>query len=194
VLIAGLALLVPAPLSDPANPSDTSFTPVPEWYFLFYYQLLKYLEGPMEIVGTIILPILFFLGLFALPWLDRRRERRPASRPMVVAAGTGLLIVVFTFLSLSLYEVASLPKSDPSVLRGKALYQELDCAGCHRIHGKGGSFAPDLSYVGDVRDQDWFMRHFRNPQAVVPDSAMPEYGLNEEELSDLTNYMLTLKK
>ena len=38
------------------------------------------------------------------------------------------------------------------------------------------------------------MRHFRDPQAVVPDSEMPEYGLNEEELNDLTNYMLTLKK
>lgn len=194
VLIASLALLVPAPLSDPANPSDTSFTPVPEWYFLFYYQLLKYMDGPLEIVGTIVLPLLFFLGLFALPWLDRRRERRPSSRPMVMAAGAGLLMIVFTFLSLSLYEVASLPKSDPSVLRGKALFQELNCAGCHRIHGKGESFAPDLSYVGDTRDRDWLIRHFRDPQAVVPDSAMPDFGLNEEELSDLTDYMLTLKK
>lgn len=194
VLIATLALSVPAPLSDPADPSDTSFTPVPEWYFLFYYQLLKYLDGPLEIVGTIILPILFFLGLFALPWLDRRRDRRPASRPMVVGAGAGFLIMVFAFLSLSLYEVASLPKSNPLVLRGKALYQELDCAGCHRIHGKGEAFAPDLSYVGDTRNRDWLIRHFRDPQTVVPDSEMPEYGLNEEELSDLTNYMLTLKK
>ena len=113
---------------------------------------------------------------------------------MVVGAGAGLLIMVFAFLSLSLYEVASLSKSDPSVLRGKALYQELDCAGCHRIHGEGEAFAPDLSYVGDVRDRDWLIRHFRDPQANVPDSEMPEYGLNEKELSDLTNYMLTLKK
>jgi ubiquinol-cytochrome c reductase cytochrome b subunit len=193
-LIASLALLVPAPLSDPANPSDTSFTPVPEWYFLFYYQLLKYLEGPLEIVGTVVLPILFFLGLFALPWLDRRQGRRPVSRPIVMGAGAGFLLVVFTFLSLSLYEVASLPTSDPSVLRGKALYQELDCAGCHRIHGEGEAFAPDLSYVGDTRSRDWLLQHFKNPQAVVPNSEMPEYGLNEEELSDLTNYMLTLKK
>ncbi len=193
-LIASLALLVPAPLSDPANPSDTSFTPVPEWYFLFYYQLLKYLEGPLEIVGTVVLPILFFLGLFALPWLDRRQGRRPVSRPIVMGAGAGFLLVVVTFLGLSFYEVASLPTSDPSVLRGTALYQELDCAGCHRIHGEGEAFAPDLSYVGDTRNRNWLFQHFRDPQAVVPDSDMPEYGLNDQELNDLTNYMLTLKR
>lgn len=194
VFIATLALFVPAPLSDPANPSDNTFTPVPEWYFLFYYQLLKYLDGPLEIVGTVVLPILFFLALFTLPWLDRRRGRRPVSRPIVMGAGAGFVLIVLTFLSLSLYEVASLPKSDPSVLRGKALYQELDCAGCHRIHGEGEAFAPDLSYIGDVRDRDWLILHFKDPQAVVPGSTMPEYGLNEQELNDLTNYMLTLKR
>ena len=33
-ILASLALLVPFPLTDKANPSDTSFVPVPEWYFL----------------------------------------------------------------------------------------------------------------------------------------------------------------
>ena len=33
-ILASLALLVPLPLTDKANPSDTSFVPVPEWYFL----------------------------------------------------------------------------------------------------------------------------------------------------------------
>jgi len=73
------------------------------------------------------------------------------------------------------------------------LYKELDCAGCHRIHGSGEAFAPDLSYVGETRSYDWLLNHFRDPQAVVPDSEMPNYGLNEQELEDLTNYMLTLK-
>ncbi|RMH05826.1 MAG: cytochrome bc complex cytochrome b subunit [Nitrospirae bacterium] len=194
ILVVGLAVASPAPLADPANPSDTTFRPRPEWYFLFYYQLLKYLEGPWEVVGTLILPILFFSALFLLPWLDRRKERRPASRPAVLSAGAGFLLIVFTLLTISIREVASLPKQDPSVLRGKQLYQELDCAGCHRIHGEGGTFGPDLSYVGDVRDRDWLIRHFRDPQAVVPGSPMPAFGLNEQELNDLTNYMLTLKR
>ncbi|RMH38201.1 MAG: cytochrome bc complex cytochrome b subunit [Nitrospirae bacterium] len=194
LIVAILAITMPAPLADPANPSDTSFTPIPEWYFLFYYQLLKYLEGPWEIVGTVVLPILFFLALLLLPWIDRRKERHPASRRAVLAAGAGFLTLVFTFLGLSLYEVATMPRMDPSVLRGKALYQELDCAACHRIHGQGGLVGPDLSYVGDKRDRDWLIRHFKDPQAVVPGSIMPAYNLSDEELNDLTNYMLSLRK
>src|SRR5678816_4053146 len=44
-VIATLALTVSFPLTDEADPSDTSFVPVPEWYFLFYYELLKYVHG-----------------------------------------------------------------------------------------------------------------------------------------------------
>lgn len=191
--VAGLAIAVPAPLSDPANPSDSSFTPVPEWYFLFYYQLLKYLEGPWEVVGTVVLPILFFAALFLLPWLDPGRERGPFSRPVVMGAGAGFLVLVFTFLGLSLHETASLPKVDPLVLQGKALYKELDCAGCHRIHGEGEAEGPDLSYVGDRRDREWLIRHFRDPEALVPGSKMPDFGFNDQELNNLTAYMLSLR-
>lgn len=194
LIIGTLAIGLPAPLADPANPSDSSFTPVPEWYFLFYYQLLKYLEGPWEVIGTVVLPILFFALLFLLPWLDRRKERRPASRAVVIGGGAGFLVLVFFFLGLSLQEVSSLPKMDPSVLRGKVLYKEIDCAGCHRIHGGGESEGPDLSYVGDRRDRDWLIRHFLDPEEVVPDSEMPDFDFNDEDANDLTNYMLSLKR
>ena len=41
LVVAVLAFTIPLPLTDKANPSDTSFVPVPEWYFLFYYELLS---------------------------------------------------------------------------------------------------------------------------------------------------------
>ena len=46
-----LTLLVGAPLDAPANPSG-AFDARPEWYFLFLFQLLKYFEGPLVLVGT----------------------------------------------------------------------------------------------------------------------------------------------
>lgn len=193
-ILVGLALGLPPSLADRANPADTTFTPIPEWYFLFYYELLKHFRGRWEIVGTIVIPVVFYALLFLLPFLDRRPERRPFSRPIVVGAGGLLLVVVFTFLTISLRAVASLPVPDPSIARGKQLYQTLGCAACHRIHGVGEAVGPDLSYIGSQRDAAWLLRRLKEPEAMVQGSIMPSYaGLSEAELTDLTNYMLSLK-
>lgn len=61
-----------APLDAPADPSS-DYPARPEWYFLALFQLLKYFHGPLEIVGTIVLPTLVALYLFALPLVDRSR-------------------------------------------------------------------------------------------------------------------------
>jgi cbb3-type cytochrome oxidase cytochrome c subunit len=53
---------------------------------------------------------------------------------------------------------------------------------------------PDLSYVGDHRDENWLKAHFKDPSSLVPGSIMPSYHLKEEELQKLTAYMLSLKK
>ena len=76
-ILACLALLVPFPLTDKANPSDSSFVPVPEWYFLFYYELLKYVHGPLEPLATWVLPMVVILALFFWPFIDRNPVRNP---------------------------------------------------------------------------------------------------------------------
>ncbi|TAJ29085.1 MAG: c-type cytochrome, partial [Nitrospirae bacterium] len=192
--LVGVALALPPSLADRANPADTTFAPIPEWYFLFYYELLKYFRGPWEIVGTVVVPVLFYTLLFLLPFLDRRPERQPFSRPIVIGAGGLLLIVVFTFLFISLKRVAAIPVTDPSVARGKQLYHSLGCAACHRIHGEGEAIGPDLSSIGSQRDAAWLRKRLREPKSVVPGSIMPAYtSLSEGELKDLINYLLSLK-
>ncbi|MCC7534673.1 MAG: cytochrome bc complex cytochrome b subunit, partial [Deltaproteobacteria bacterium] len=44
-----------APLDAPADPAS-EYPARPEWYFLGLFQLLKYFEGPLELVGTVVLP------------------------------------------------------------------------------------------------------------------------------------------
>lgn len=194
LILVGLAVALPPLLADRANPADTTFTPAPEWYFLFYYEMLKHFRGRWEIVGTVVIPVIFYALLFLLPFLDRRPERRPFSRPIVIGAGGLLLVVVFTFLTVSLRAVASIPVVDPSVARGKQLYQSLGCAACHRIHGEGEAVGPDLSYEGSQHDAAWFIRRLKEPEFVVPGSLMPAYAsLTESELRDLTDYLLSLK-
>ena len=36
------------PLDAVADPSDATYVPRPEWYFLSLFQLLKYFPGPLE--------------------------------------------------------------------------------------------------------------------------------------------------
>jgi ubiquinol-cytochrome c reductase cytochrome b subunit len=192
--VALLALTVEFPLADRADPADNTFTPVPEWYFLFFYQFLKYMSGPLEPLATWVLPALFILGLLLLPFLDRNPERRPLARPVAISAGAMFLVVMFTLLAISLKHLYAVPREDPSVAKGRALFAQHHCAACHKIHGEGGKVGPDLSYVGDNRpDRDWHVRHFRDPQSVSPGSIMPKFALSDKDTTDLTSYMLSLR-
>ena len=195
VVIAILAFVAPFPLTDKANPSDTSFVPVPEWYFLFYYELLKYVHGPLEPLATWILPMVVILGMLFWPFIDRNPARNPIKRPAALASGALFLVVVLSLLGISLKNLYAVPRVDPALARGRGLFYELGCVGCHRIHGEGGAIAPDLSFVGDARpDRDWHLKHFRDPQSVSPGSFMPKYPLADQQLHDLTSYMLSLKR
>lgn len=195
LIVATLALTVPFPLTDKADPSDTSFVPVPEWYFLFYYELLKYVHGPLEPLATWVLPMLVILIMLFWPFIDQNPARHPIKRPVALTAGALFLLVVFSLLGISITNLYAVPRVDPAIARGKALYAQFGCAGCHRIHGEGGAVGPDLSFVGETRpDREWHLKHFREPQSVSPGSFMPKFPLNEQQLNDLTSYMVSLKK
>jgi ubiquinol-cytochrome c reductase cytochrome b subunit len=60
-----------AELGAPANPSESSAAARPEIYFLFLFQLLKYLEAFPPIVGAVIVPGLVMLSLFLMPFIGR---------------------------------------------------------------------------------------------------------------------------
>lgn len=194
VVVSTLTFFIEFPLADRADPSDHSFIPVPEWYFLFHYQLLKYAPGALGPLATWLLPTLFFAALFLLPFWDRNPERNPASRPITLGVGMAFLITMFVLLGFSLKQLYAVPKKDPSIDRGLGLVVQFGCKTCHRIHGEGGNLAPDLSFVADRRpDRAWHIQHFKDPKSASPGSFMPTFPLNDKQLNDLTNYILTLK-
>jgi ubiquinol-cytochrome c reductase cytochrome b subunit len=86
-----------AELFAPADPAS-NFVARPEWYFLFLYQLLKYFEGPLQIVATVLLPGAVAVTLFALPWIDRSPSRRPGARWRALTI-VGLLMAAVTALT-----------------------------------------------------------------------------------------------
>jgi ubiquinol-cytochrome c reductase cytochrome b subunit len=105
IVFAVLVLLVIAILTSATGgahldaPSDPSvdYPPRPEWYFLFLFQMLKYLPGSLELFGTMILPGLAGLFLFVLPFLDRGETTNPLKRMKWLApiflGGIGIVLL-----------------------------------------------------------------------------------------------------
>jgi len=85
-----------AHLDAPADPS-ADYPPRPEWYFLFLFQLLKYLPGSLELLGTVIMPGVAGLFLFALPFLDRGESRAVSGRlpwlAPIFLGGVGIVLL-----------------------------------------------------------------------------------------------------
>ena len=124
-----LAYFLGAPVEARANPNDANYTPRPEWYFLFLFQLLKYFPGKLEVVGAMILPGLFIGLLLLLPFLDRSPKRHFRRRPFASFMAVGVLLGIggLTFLSVN-----EAPPPQVAVVVDKAadLYTS-NCANCH---------------------------------------------------------------
>ena len=66
--LAGLAWFVGAGLEDLADPTDATYNPRPEWYFLFMFQTLKLIPSKVWLVDGEVLGILG-CSLAGLLWL-----------------------------------------------------------------------------------------------------------------------------
>src|SRR6185503_2254118 len=87
-------------LEGPADPTDATYTPRPEWYFLGLFQLLKYFPGKLEVIGALVVPGLVMTFLALLPWIDRARGREPRQRRLVLGLITAGLAAVVTLTTL----------------------------------------------------------------------------------------------
>ncbi len=110
VVIVYLAVTMGAPLQAPSDPSS-NFIARPEWYFLFLFQLLKYFEGSLQIVGTVIIPGAVSTFLLLLPFLDRGPSRRVRDRRIFVGAVAAGLFAIAGLTALAVRHDAQ----DPSI-------------------------------------------------------------------------------
>ncbi|MDX1599968.1 MAG: c-type cytochrome [Anaerolineales bacterium] len=129
LVLLGLILLAGVPLEARADPSDTQYTPRPEWYFLFLFQLLKYFPGELEVIGVFVIPTIFVALLFALPFLDRSRARHPFKRPYITGATT-LVMAGVAFLTVQALLEAPPPAEGDQGDSVARLYAQ-NCSGCH---------------------------------------------------------------
>ncbi len=99
-------VLIFAVLFPPAVGREIDFlaqySPRPEWYFLFLYQLTKYFPGKWTFVGAVLLPGLAFSVVLLAPFLDGGSETAIRKRMVATAAGFGLLAAVIFLTILAL--------------------------------------------------------------------------------------------
>ncbi|MBI4519054.1 MAG: c-type cytochrome [Deltaproteobacteria bacterium] len=79
-----------------------------------------------------------------------------------------------------------------ALAKGKRLFEDLGCRGCHRLGGEGNSIGPELDRVGRRRTPNWLLQHFRDPAKSTPGSLMPPLRVTDEEVEQLTVYMMSL--
>jgi quinol-cytochrome oxidoreductase complex cytochrome b subunit len=100
------AVLIVAVLFPPAVGREidfsAQFSPRPEWYFLFLYELTKYFPGKWTFVGAVLLPGLAFSVLLLAPFLERGKETALLKRKAAAAAGLGMLTAVIALTVLAL--------------------------------------------------------------------------------------------
>jgi cytochrome c oxidase subunit 2 len=88
--------------------------------------------------------------------------------------------------------------------QGSELFQQLTCGNCHTIAGSSsqGRIGPDLTHIGGRltlaagRFQNTpanLGRWLANPQAIKPDSHMPNFQLTDSQVRQLTAYLETLQ-
>jgi len=196
--------------TEPAEPGTTNFVPRPDWYFYFLFYLLRVFEWPETVfIATVGIPTVAIVLLIALPFYDRRTERRPSRRPvaMVAAVLTVISMAVLTYKGATAEEslgsqliADGVPQEwaeqqgfagDEQAEAGARLFAETGCLQCHTYAGSGaGSLgAPDLTEVGQANDVEYFVQYLSNP-AQFGNTVMGSYAyLGEENLAALGAFL-----
>ncbi len=215
VLIA-LALLVGVSLDAPADPAS-GYEARPEWYFLFLFQLLKYFEGPLAFIGTIVLPTLAVLFLLAIPFIDRKPGPAP-SRSVVIPfflmlAGAAILTLLAmrtdanseafqrakaqaeaqAHEAIAMAEIGGVDASGRVTLfEAQKLYRDAGCASCHEATDVA---APALVGYGS---RDRLKRFLLAPNdkeffgGTPLDGAMDPVEVEGKDLDTLVDYLHSL--
>jgi len=193
-VIITMSIVLGAELGPKADPTTTTYTPRPEWYFFFLFELLRVIK-PAELVplATIGVPTICMILLFLLPFYDRGPERRPERRPIATTAG------IFTIAAMGYLTYLGAAAGSPNQIdmevaekyeAGKLVVAQSGCLACHKIgHNGNDGPGPDLTDIGEKLPKAAILRTLENPTAPMPSFA----GMPEEKKTAMVDFLAQLR-
>lgn len=131
-----------------ADPGVLGYDPRPDWYFFFLFELLRIFKTPqLLIVGSVIIPTIWMVLLIGWPFIDRNPDRRLSRRPIALALGVTVPIVL---LALTFYgSKAPGAGGSASTAPGAAAFAGGSCSTCHTLANAGtaGNVGPVLDDI-----------------------------------------------
>jgi ubiquinol-cytochrome c reductase cytochrome b subunit/menaquinol-cytochrome c reductase cytochrome b/c subunit len=203
-----LSLTLGAELGPKADPTTTTYTPRPEWYFFFLFELLRVIKPPSLVaLATIGIPTICMILLFLLPFYDRGPERRPERRPIATTAGIFTIAAMgyLTYLGAAAGPPTQIDEPTPPRIKamgpemlakyekGKQVVAQSGCLACHKIGENGNSGpGPPLTEIGARLPSQAIARTLVNPTAPMPSFAGLE-KTSPDKFDALVTYVSQLK-
>lgn len=120
LLLLLLATFVGIPAEPKADPSDTSYIPRPEWYFLFLFKFLA-LYGQLPVIGkiewlaTVLIPGIAIGILTLMPFIEKHPHRHYSKRALPISI---MVVMVVGIVLLTLMSEVPTVAEDGSALLG----------------------------------------------------------------------------
>ncbi|CAA9511031.1 MAG: hypothetical protein AVDCRST_MAG13-2811 [uncultured Solirubrobacteraceae bacterium] len=180
-VIVVMAIVLGAELGPKADPTTTTYTPRPEWYFYFLFELL--------------------------PFYDRGPERRPERRPVATTAGILTIIAMgyLTYLGAEAGPPTQIDMPTPARIEaqggqmlaeynaGKQIVAQSGCQACHVIgHNGNDGPGPPLTDIAARLPRQAIARTLINPTAPMP-SYLELSRQDPEKFDAMVAYLAQLK-
>lgn len=108
--------------------------------------------------------------------------------------GTGVFAAAF--LALTVDSHRQIPrqtnedKLTEEVVKGKEIWEDNNCMGCHTLFGEGAYYAPELTKVIERRGRPWLRIFLKDPQAMFPgERKMTNYNFTDEEIEHVLDFL-----
>jgi nitric oxide reductase subunit C len=108
--------------------------------------------------------------------------------------GTGVFSAAFLALTFDTHRKVPAQTRQANITaevsRGKRIWEDNNCMGCHTLFGEGAYYAPELTKAVERRGKPWLRLFLKNPEAMYPnDRKMVNYHFNDAQIEDTIAFL-----